>query len=244
LSVSGAAAFTAPPTMSGANIAAGTIPNGALVSTPVTAITSADGSVSVTGTAPSLNLAVAPIVAGVPGNAAFKAGIAYYRKRFNIGTQTATVEPTTDNSFTPAGAFLGATTLQTTSPGAAGSTIEAVYLIKVKPGSGPLAIGGYFITNAPHTAVIRDGVNAANFGASVLTQTWNTTIPDDGASHALVFHHDTSSTTATIVGDWSSWLPTDATGGIDGTKIASISPGSQLPARHSMRRKWMSLFGP
>ena len=50
-----ATTFSVPPTMSGAGITAATIPNAALVTTPLTALTAGTG-ISVTGTSPNLTI--------------------------------------------------------------------------------------------------------------------------------------------------------------------------------------------
>ena len=58
LTVAGTTTFSAPPTMSGANINANTIPNGALVTTPLTGLT-AGTNISITGTTPNLTVSAA-----------------------------------------------------------------------------------------------------------------------------------------------------------------------------------------
>ena len=59
-----ATTFSVPPTMSGAGIAAATIPNAALVTTPLTALT-AGANISITGSAPNLTIAATIPATGV-----------------------------------------------------------------------------------------------------------------------------------------------------------------------------------
>ena len=71
-----ATVFSVPPTMSGANINANTIPNGALVTTPLTGLT-AGTNISITGTAPNLTISAAGGVASVTasGNVVSSGGL-------------------------------------------------------------------------------------------------------------------------------------------------------------------------
>ena len=59
-----ATTFSVPPTMSGANITARTIPNLSLVTTPITALT-AGSNITLTGTAPNITISASGAVAGV-----------------------------------------------------------------------------------------------------------------------------------------------------------------------------------
>ena len=74
-----ATVFSVPPTMSGANINANTIPNGALVTTPITTLT-AGSNITLTGSAPNITISAASGAAGVTsvtasGNLASSGGV-------------------------------------------------------------------------------------------------------------------------------------------------------------------------
>lgn len=63
--VAGIKTFSSPPVMSGASITATTIPNAALVTTPVTAVTASGNLASSGGTTPAITIANAPTFSGV-----------------------------------------------------------------------------------------------------------------------------------------------------------------------------------
>jgi hypothetical protein len=113
--------------------------------------------------------------------------------------------------------LLGASATQGT--GAPNSTVESVFLVDAIFSQ---AIGGSCNQSGGYVAVFIDGTLLTSQSSPSGSFTWSTTI---SGSHTVVLHVD-DAVTGGINCVWSAWLPQNAYGGLDTSKIASVVPGA------------------
>jgi hypothetical protein len=187
-----------------------------------------------------LAAATAATTIGSSSSLAFNAGVVFYRQRGNAGTNEAGLEPGTplapypsggtqspspgDASISPVGCFNGAVAFNSSYTGP--QTIQAEFVVMVKPGAGAQTVGGANSNNATLSngtcAVYFDNTAVSTLtGPTNNTFTWSATIPDDGHPHIIVFHINYN---GPITAQWNVWLPLSAGGGVDATKIGMVGP--------------------
>jgi len=95
----------------------------------------------------------------------------------------------------------------------------------VKPGAGAQTVSGMCNQSGGFVGVYLDGALIASQSSPTGTFTWSTSIPDDNTFHSLVLHvNDPGSVGINCI--WSAWVPQNAYGGVDLTKIAAVVPGA------------------
>jgi hypothetical protein len=185
----------------------------AVTSSGITAITSADDSVTVDTTGSTVDLSIA-------ATGGYAAGNIQYRLRYEYGTSTNSLL-SGGSSISPVGSLLGD---QFVSTGVV-STVEGVFSVKVKPGAGAQTVSGMCNQSGGFVGVYLDGALIASQSSPTGTFTWSTSIPDDNTFHSLVLHvNDPGSGGINCI--WSAWVPQNAYGGVDLSKIAAVVPGA------------------
>jgi hypothetical protein len=194
-----------------------------LQNTGVLSVTAGAG-LSSSGGAQTPTLSVAGGTAGQPGSFAFNAGIVPMTLRYNYTSVITTCltagdgNPSTAPYITLAGSCRLDSGVDYTT--GSGMTNQGDISVKVTPGAGAQTLSGVFFTGAT-MRVFLDGT----LEVGPVTQTpgydFSVTIPDDGAKHIVSFHVTLPSGSGTFfAAQVSAWLPQDATGAIDQTKIA------------------------